>query len=302
MNLEPLLMLLTNGTKNIFLIQNAFLQKKVFILYLIVILNSLLVATKPGVLIEIKGRKFLINFFLNFISESKKKYSYAPSFGTTELSLNYLKNIRISLKQFNKISCREKEIAVKISNLIQKEVTPVVDPTLLLDRTEWEKVCKPMADMPSKYILCYILGEKKSISSFAEKLGKVEKLPVYYILTRPCYLEKENYLSGVGPGEFISLIMNASFVCTDSFHGSIFCINLNIPFYSFTKRDSKDSKNDNDRILLVLKEFGLENRFRIDSDIYFDDSFDSFGEANKLLYERRRQSGNYLRSIIDENI
>lgn len=81
-----------------------------------------------------------------------------------------------------------------------------------------------------------------------------------------------------------------------------FCINLNIPFYSFTKRDSKDSKNDNDRILLVLKEFGLENRFRIDSDIYFDDSFDSFGEANKLLYERRRQSGNYLRSIIDENI
>lgn len=86
--------------------------------------------------------------------------------------MNYLKNIRISLKQFNKISCREKEIAVKISNLIQKEVTPVVDPTLLLDRTEWEKVCKPMADMPSKYILCYILGEKKSISSLLKNWVK----------------------------------------------------------------------------------------------------------------------------------
>ena len=218
------------------------------------------------------------------------------------MDFDYLKNIQIPLKQFGKISCRERGMAVKISNLIQKKVTPVVDPTLLLDRTEWEEVSKPMVGMPSKYILCYILGEKNSISLFAERLGKVEELPVYYILTRPCYLDKENYLSGVGPGEFISLIMNASFVCTDSFHGSIFCINLNIPFYSFTKRDSKDSKNDNDRILLVLKEFGLESRFRIDSDTCFDDGFEGFGEANKLLYERRIQSGNYLRSIVDENI
>ena len=244
-----------------------------------------------------RKKAFFDYFFLNFVVNSSKKYSYAPSFGTTDLSLSYLEHVKKALSSFNKLSCRETALARKLSELTQKEIMPVTDPTLLLDKAEWKKVCKPVSGMPSKYILCYILGEKKAISRFAEKLSKEKKIPVYYILTRPCYLEKQNCLTGVGPGEFLSLIMNASFVCTDSFHGSIFSINFNVPFYSFTKRESTDSTNDNDRILLVLKEFGLENRFRYDTDMYFDDVF-SF--ADEILSARRLQSGFFLQSIIDE--
>ena len=240
---------------------------------------------------------FFDYFFLNFVLNSSKKYSYAPSFGTTDLSSNYLDCIKKALNSFNKISCREVALARKLSELTQKEIVPVIDPTLLLDRTEWKKVCKPVFGMPSEYILCYILGEKKTISQFAEKLSKEKKIPVYYILTRPYYLEKQNCLTGVGPGEFLSLIMNASFVCTDSFHGTIFSINFNVPFYSFTKRESTDSINDNDRIQLVLKEFGLENRFKHDTDMYSNDVFIC---ADEILSTRRLQSGYFLQSIIDE--
>ena len=91
--------------------------------------------------------------------------------------------------------------------------------------------------------------------------------------------------------------MNASFVCTDSFHGTIFSINFNVPFYSFTKRESTDSINDNDRIQLVLKEFGLENRFKHDTDMYSNDVFNC---ADEILSTRRLQSGYFLQSIIDE--
>lgn len=240
---------------------------------------------------------FFDYFFLNFVLNSSKKYSYAPSFGATDLSSNYLDCIKKALNSFNKISCREVALARKLSELTQKEIVPVIDPTLLLNRTEWKKVCKPVFGMPSEYILCYILGEKKTISQFAEKLSKEKKIPVYYILTRPYYLEKQNCLTGVGPGEFLSLIMNASFVCTDSFHGTIFSINFNVPFYSFTKRESTDSINDNDRIQLVLKEFGLENRFKHDTDMYSNDVFIC---ADEILSTRRLQSGYFLQSIIDE--
>lgn len=235
---------------------------------------------------------------LEFVNDHNSKNSYAPSFGTKDIPKDYLKELSIRLESFDNISCREDYGAALLSEKIGKKVECVLDPTLLLTKEEWDLVSKPI-DMPKKYILCYILGEKACISEFAEKLGKENSIPVYYILTRPYYLTKKNVLDNVGPGEFISLIRDASFVCTDSFHGTLFSLNYHIPFYSFTKRESNDSTNDNDRIANILSSFGMLSRFRQDDDITFNDDC-LFDNADTILSKKREESLCYLQQIVKE--
>lgn len=243
---------------------------------------------------------FYLNF-LEFVNDDKKKNSYAPSFGTFRFTKRFQKKVVHALSSFANLSCRELKGAKWLEQELNRTVQAVLDPTLLLKKADWDKVAKPMRNLPSEYVLCYQLGSKKSIPEFSQRLGKALGLPVYHILTRPESLSYHNCLSGVGPGEFISLIRGASCVCTDSFHGTIFCINYNKPFFSFAKREESDPLNDNDRITNVLTEFNLENRFRSDTD---NDTnlCCSFDMANRTLSLRRQESLNYLNQIINASL
>ena len=236
--------------------------------------------------------------YLQFVADRDKKNAYAPSFGTLSLPDEYCKKISKQLMTFKNLSCRERRNAEYLSFQYGISIKTVLDPTLLISPQEWDEVSRPM-QMPSDYILCYILGEKECISKFAEKLGYENNIPVYYILTRPYYLKKNNLLRNVGPGEFLSLIRNASYVCTDSFHGTIFSINYNVSFFSFTKRESSEVINDNDRIQEVLSEFNLSNRFREDDEYDTTNAKINFTNVNKHLDELRRFSNNYLKTILD---
>lgn len=200
-------------------------------------------------------------FLLGFVQENKKKYAYAPSLGTLNIPSDFLTLLKKNVSDFSIVTCRELSNCPVLQNCFEREVIHVVDPTLLLTKAEWLSVSIPVNNMPAKYILCYILGEKECISGFAEALGVQEKMPVYYIMTRPHYLKKKKLLKDIGPREFVSLVANASCLITDSFHGSIFAINFQVPFYTFTKREAGTNSQDNDRISEVLSEFGLIDRY-----------------------------------------
>lgn len=231
-------------------------------------------------------------YYLRFVERGKKKNAYAPSFGGNYLPKTYLHRLSKYLASFNAISCREKRGVEILTECLHLPVAHVLDPTLLLDSNDWAKMMKPIS-MPEKYVLCYILGEKQEIADFAEKLGEILEFPVFYILTRPFYLNKRNKLDGVGPGEFLYLIKNASYVCTDSFHGTIFSINFHVPFYSFTKRKNGEN-NDNPRIYNILEEFSLIDRFSPNIDDILVHEID-FQKVDEYLKRRRQESLEYLK-------
>ena len=189
--------------------------------------------------------------FLPFVNEQSKKKSYAPSIGSTHIDQEFLNRLIKELSGFEaeSLSCREKENCEQLSSLLGRHVNYVVDPTLLLRPSDWDKVS--ISPNMNGYVLVYILGVKQCISDFAEHLGKEKGLPVYYVLTRPEYLSKDHVLDDVGPQEFIGYIKSASYVVTDSFHGSLFSINYKRNFYSFAKRSVSigDLTYDNDRII-----------------------------------------------------
>lgn len=239
--------------------------------------------------------------FLEFVNEQNKKRSYAPSIGTTSISKEYLLFLTQKLSSFKFLSCRERSNCNLLKEVLRNDVKYVLDPTLLLSASEWDKIASSTLVPQKKYILAYILGEKKCISDFAEKLAKEKCLQLYYIVTRPCYLKKQNSIIGVSPADFIGLIRNASYVVTDSFHGSVFSINYGVNFYSFGKRESNKEEvvNDNDRILEFLGELELKNRFHEDNNFSFEEDID-YHSVQIILDKLRMKSKKYLQQILEE--
>lgn len=114
-----------------------------------------------------------------------------------------------------------------IKNLTNKEAQLVLDPTLMVDKKIWDKMSGSTPKVDGEYIFCYFLGKnpehRKKVRKLAEKTGlKVVCLP--YI---DGYTESDNgyadlALYDIAPDGFVNLIKNAKYVCTDSFHGSVF--------------------------------------------------------------------------------
>lgn len=236
--------------------------------------------------------------FLNFVTDNSKKNSYAPSLGSLTISDEFADTLKRNLHSFNHLSCREKQNCEKLSLLIGKDVKYVLDPTLLLSIKEWNDIAVTPNLPTKKYILAYILGEKDCIGEYAESLGQKTGLPVYYILTRPKYLNKNKCLKGVGPAEFVGLVRGAAYVVTDSFHGTAFCLNYGTQVYCFTKRENitDGTALDNDRIKLLLSEFGLENRLKDDGDTTIENDYNPQKYQEHLEY-LRNSSWDYLKSI-----
>lgn len=234
---------------------------------------------------------------LGFVKDNKKKASYAPSFGTTQLDDSFIGLLKRSISDFHYLSCRERSNALKLTSALSRSVFCALDPTLLLNNDEWTCISSKY-EMPKKYILCYILGEKKCIAEYAENLGEKCSLPVYFILTRPFYKGKKNLLTDVGPREFLDLISNCSCLVTDSFHGIIFSINFSKPFYAFNKREGVNT-GDNDRIKEILKEFNLSDRFVEDGDKALGIDSIEYKGIQAHLSQMRKESMDYLDAIIN---
>lgn len=238
--------------------------------------------------------------FLDFVDDNKKKCAYAPSIGTIHIDEDFKIRLRQKLSSFYKLSCREPENSKLLSEILDRNVCSVLDPTLLLNNKDWLSITDDAYVLPdTKYILCYILGEKDCISLFAEELGRRENIPVYYILTRPKYLNKMRVLNDVCPRRFIKLISEAEYVVTDSFHGTIFSINLHTNFYSFAKRKDSEGFNDNDRIVSFLKILGIENRFQNDLTPLIQPNIE-FDKIDQKLESLRVSSISYLKEIIND--
>lgn len=208
-------------------------------------------------------------YFLDFVNDSKRMIAYAPSVGLSVIKDYYIQNqIRHLAGRFQWISTREQSGSQIISKLIQKKVETVLDPTLLLNSDQWEMyIHKDFSEPEQPYLLAYFLGNRKkywrTVYSVAQWLGlRVRIIPVFQNdLKREGCIEK-----AIGPEEFLYYCKNASFICTDSFHGTVFSINFHKEFLTFKRFKDKDKNNQNSRIYNILSMCGLENRLYKDYD------------------------------------
>lgn len=235
---------------------------------------------------------FIKAYFLTFVPEGKKT-SYAPSIGITSLNEVQKRQFAILLSDYQHISCREKTGVQLLNECGIKNVVQVVDPTLLLPSSFWQSLAKK-SSLSSKdnYGLAYFLScdeEKEHIVA-----------PLYHMLKR-FDLTMDNTCNSqsilaAGPCEFLSLIRNADFVCTDSFHGVVFSVIFQKEFYALPRHRLDSANSQNSRIIDFLNDLGLEERWitqpllsRIP--IHYTD-------ANIKLQNRIKHSFDYLNRML----
>lgn len=234
-------------------------------------------------------------YFLNF-TEDRKKNSYAPSLGTSNLSDDYKQLLKKKISHFNHASCREHFGAQLLTELTGKEVIEVLDPTLLLTDEDWKLCEQPVEDLPEHFILVYQLGTRSAIRNYAQMLSKEKGLPIVSLLTNEYTKSWDSVIDGIGPAQFLWLIHHADYVVTDSFHGTMFSINFKKQFFSFTKVEGDENEFDNIRLLDALSKYGIEDRI-----IKVFDNQPKEVDYSKLypvLNEKRKDSISYMKSLI----
>ena len=245
---------------------------------------------------------FDTNFMLSFAPSNAKKVSYASSFAVSDIPI-YLKELYgEKLNEYQNISVRESSGKKLIKELTGKDAEVVCDPTLLLNREQWEILAqKSIFKIDEPYLLVYFLGYAYNpypeVYSYVERVNKELKLPVIYLNAKPGRLKgkyREFEVSTKGPNEFLYLILHADFIITDSFHGTAFALNFEKRFISCIK----DREGTDSRILDLLKIVGAENHAVVYN---FRDKIDYGGlsrECLQLLSEYRQKSLKFLQKSI----
>ena len=236
-------------------------------------------------------------YFLDFVDDDRKKIAYAPSFGTCEIRDVYVRDeIGKQLKTFQALSVRERQGADIIKKLYGLNAEIVLDPTLLLDATAWERYEKTAVDSDGK-ILCYFLGENEN---FWKKIRNLSAKRRQEVLVIPVhgrdYVRGFKVLDGVGPAEFLHLMKRASLICTDSFHGTIFSVLNHRDFITFKRFSDKDPASQNSRIINLLETLCLEDHLWNEGG---DVAETDWNNVDSLLEVHRKKSVNFLQNALD---
>ena len=142
---------------------------------------------------------------------------------------------------------------MNIKPLTEQKVSLVLDPIFLLSRDEWENHCIQLKK--GKYILYYNLIPTEESKRLVIELSKIFGCKVLEITgdVKPFKIGK-HCLQTINAIEFISLIRNAYFVVTSSFHGTAFSILLKKQFYAIGMGEKSG------RVSSLLSMLDLDNR------------------------------------------
>lgn len=209
------------------------------------------------------------HYYLDFVRDNSNKIAYAPSMGITKIYKSEDEKIISDLiRRFKYLSVREQSLAKMIKKLNGKQAETVLDPTLLLDKDDWG--CLDVnINIKKPYLLAYFLGNNEKYWKVVKKIASILNLNICIvpIFKKDIYRQSKissdksaQLVKNISPAVFVSLIRQASFLCTDSFHGVAFSVNFNKQFIAFKRFKDDEDISQNSRVLDFLSIFGLESR------------------------------------------
>ncbi|WP_303837441.1 polysaccharide pyruvyl transferase family protein [Ruminococcus flavefaciens] len=245
---------------------------------------------------------------LSFVSDEKRKISYATSIGVNEIPKDLKKVYKKYISRFESVSVREESAAATLSEIVNRKINVVADPTFLLEKQDLRNLASEnnaaavAATDGEKFILCYFIGDNLEWVKYVSGLQKSTKCKVINVMTESHTVPNigESFAS-FGISDFLWLIDNAEYICTDSFHCTALSINLERNFYAFKRFKDTDKNSQNSRLYSLLKTFGLEERLIGDQNIIVSKKGNNINYS--LVSEKLRKivadSERYLREALD---
>jgi hypothetical protein len=197
------------------------------------------------------------SYLLSFVKNKSKCISYAPSIAISYIPNKWEKTFKEDLSGFRALSVREKKGTEVIRKLTRREVVTVLDPVFLISAEAWRELA--ICHIKKPYILCYFIGDVTGMRDYAKRMKKILKLPlvvVYKNLRDMLYINQKEY--DTGPKEFLGLIKNADYICTNSFHAVAYSLLFRKNFWAFCDIDKPLSAGS--RIEHILEITGFQNR------------------------------------------
>lgn len=243
------------------------------------------------------------NFYtLNFVPKEINKVSYATSFGLKEIRADQKEQAAAFLTRIQHLSCREESGTKIVEELTGRKAELVCDPTLLLTQSDWNEYIPETPIVTGDYILVYLLSSNKNHRDYIKRLAKETSCKIVGVLHGAGYIKgDENFVDeipeNVGPFEFLNLIKNAKYVCTDSFHGCVFSSIFEKEFYAFKRFSDKDRMSTNTRVVGLLNRLGLSGRMIENYETLLLDKID-YIDVNDKIKDFRNFSLDFLNNSL----
>lgn len=187
--------------------------------------------------------------------KGKTNVAYAASCGDVSALSEAQNNDLIKYtSKLDYVGVREKSLSVFLQENGVKN-TCTLDPTFLLSANEYNTLVQDESQKTDQYILVYELQKNCEMEKLAFRIAKEKNLKVRMLVGYISYAKKKSYeIRDAGPAEFLSLIRNADYILTNSFHGTVFSLIYKKDFNVVLPRTRTS------RVIDLLNEIGLMNR------------------------------------------
>ena len=240
-------------------------------------------------------------FFAENTSDSVSKIAYAASYGDKPLEDSDISRVVSSLGRFTAVSVREPLARRQLSNFSTKQIDVVLDPTLLLEDSDYGAITARFKSCKRPYLFMYTLSTAPFFINTAKSLS--ERLGVECVIA-PCYQYSrlgapKGLTYGISPDRLVAYVRDAKYVLAGSFHGTAMAVIFKKPFLSLrTQVDEYES-----RPAALLNKIGCEDRL-VNPTVDIDQmeallKYNVSPIAFDLLSVEREHSLNWLKNEIE---
>jgi hypothetical protein len=235
-------------------------------------------------------------FNLLFVDDSVRKVAYASSFGVSVIPDFQKKATGRYLDRFYKIGVREQRGKEIVDELSHQKAQVVADPTMLLTREEWAaEIADARPHEKEPYIFCYFLGTNQEARKAANELKAKTGYKVITIRHMDEYVAEDESFGDeapyfVDPNDFVKYISEAAYVCTDSFHCSVFSILFHRQFMTFYRFAQTSKTGRNSRIDSLFNVLGISRERIYNGDVMKIKQVVDWASVDEKLNKLREES------------
>ena len=240
-----------------------------------------------------------INFLDIAYYAGLSRFSYASSIGALELPKKYNNAYKRYLGSMKAVGVREEAVADMLGPILGFKPTKVVDPSLLRTAEQWDEFAEKAelsVNVEKNFILCYFVMNDPRYWQYVKRMREATGLQIV-VLPMHKQDEEQGYdvvLDGT-TYEFLWLIKNAAFICTDSFHACVGSLIYHKEFYLLRRtRRSEDAKYDD-----FLGRYHLNDRAVLDESQFIRKPDIDYSYADQKLEEDRKFSLDFLKNTLD---
>ena len=235
------------------------------------------------------------NAFLAFTAGwNIKRIAYAASFGNNnpEIPEGEIEDCKQAISKFDAVSVREKNGVKICKDLFGIDAKWVLDPTMLLQLSDYIKLIGNKKDENSHgMLMSYVLDEYPEVAELRSKIAKEKNLKVNISNVADNGSDKSGVLPQPPVEHWLQSFLDADYIINDSFHACVFSILFHKQFTVYGNKD-----RGMERFTSLLSMFGLEDRLVTNVNEYKPLPDIDYTKVDKILNEKRKEAVVFLKN------